>query len=76
MIAWYWSYLLTAIGLIGLLVAGSKKSWGWLIGLGAQALWIVYALVTRQYGFLVSAVCYGAVYARNYWSWRAKGSNQ
>lgn len=61
-----WSWLLTAVGLVGLWAAGSRKSYGWLIGLGAQALWIAYALATEQHGFLVSAVAYGAVYLRNW----------
>lgn len=32
----YWSWLLTVVGVFGLWTAGSKKSWGWLVGLGAQ----------------------------------------
>ncbi len=66
----WWSWLLTAVGVFGLWAAGSKQSWGWLIGLGAQGLWVVYALSTRQYGFLVSAFAYGTVYARNFANWR------
>lgn len=65
-----WSYLLAAIGIFGLWAAGSKKSWGWLIGVGAQLLWIAYGLSTHQYGFIVSALAYGFVYGRNYWKWR------
>lgn len=64
-----WSYLLTAVGVTGLLLAGSKRKLGWAIGLGAQVLWIAYALATEQYGFLISAVVYGTVYARNWWRW-------
>jgi hypothetical protein len=67
---WLWSRLLTAVGVTGLYLAGSKKRWGWAIGLGAQVLWIAYALSTRQYGFLASVLAYGGVYARNFWSWR------
>lgn len=66
----WWSWLLTAVGVFGLWAAGSKKSWGWLVGLGAQGLWIAYAFATKQYGFLVSAFAYGTVYARNFANWR------
>lgn len=66
----YWSYLLTAVGAVGLLLAGRMKRTGWLVGLGAQGLWIAYALSTGQLGFLVSAFLYGSVYARNYLAWR------
>lgn len=66
----YWSYLLTAVGVLGLHLAGKKNRWGWAVGLGAQTLWIAYAITTRQWGFLVSAFAYGSVYARNYTAWR------
>ncbi|MEU8279800.1 hypothetical protein AB0C08_36415 [Microbispora bryophytorum] len=69
MAAW-WSWALTAVGVTGLLLAGQRRALGWAIGLSAQALWIAYALATTQYGFLVSAVVYGGVYARNYLAWR------
>ena len=49
--------------------AGSKKSWGWIVGLSVQGLWVCYAVATEQYGFLVSAVAYGFVYVRNYVRW-------
>ncbi|MDX3637687.1 hypothetical protein PV728_47455 [Streptomyces europaeiscabiei] len=68
MIAW-WSWILTAVGVTGLYFAGRRRALGWAIGLGAQVLWIAYALTTRQYGFLVSAGAYGWVYARNFRSW-------
>jgi hypothetical protein len=66
----WWSWALTVIGITGLWLAGSKRRAGWLIGVAAQGLWIAYALATRQYGFIVSALCYGFVYARNFVAWR------
>jgi len=70
-IAW-WSWLLTAVGVTGLYFAGRKRSLGWAIGLGAQVLWVAYALTTDQYGFLVSAGAYGWIYAKNLRAWRAE----
>jgi hypothetical protein len=69
---WAWSWILTVIGATGLLLAGKKVTWAWLVGLGAQVLWIAYALATKQYGFLASAGIYGAVYLRNHMLWRAE----
>lgn len=62
-----WSYLLAAVGVLGIYRAGREtRPWvGWVIGLAAQVLWVVYALATSQYGFLVSAAAYGTVYALN-----------
>lgn len=62
-----WSWLLAAIGVTGIALAGRKAApWiGWTIGLTAQLLWVAYALVTGQYGFLASALAYGTVYGLN-----------
>lgn len=64
-----WSYLLAAVGILGIWLAGRRSRWGWAVGCGAQVLWIVYALVTAQPGFILSALAYGAIYARNWWKW-------
>lgn len=69
---WLWSWVLTAVGVFGLFVAGSKRKWGWSVGIGAQVLWVAYALDSGQYGFLVSAAAYGWVYTRNFLRWRAE----
>lgn len=66
----WWSYTLTVVGICGLYLAGRKLWWSWLIGLFAQVLWVAYAVVTRQWGFIASAFAYGWVYARNARSWR------
>lgn len=66
----YWSWLLTAVGVFGLWLAGRKDRRGWVVGVFAQVLWIAYALSTRQWGFLVSAGAYGWVYLRNARAWR------
>ena len=72
----YWSWVLTAFGIFGLWVAGSGKSWGWLIGLGIQVVWIWFAIATKQYGFIVSAIAYSIVYGRNYKKWKSKACQE
>ena len=71
---WAWSWLLTIVGVTGLLLAGSMRKVGWALGFGAQGLWIAYALVTEQYGFVASALAYGATYGRNWLRWRREQS--
>lgn len=66
----WWSWLLTGVGVTGLYFAGRKNKVGWAIGFAAQSLWILYAVATRQWGFIVSAGAYGSVYARNWLRWR------
>lgn len=66
----YWSYVLMAVGVFGLYLAGRKSQWGWAIGIAAQLLWMAYAVATQQWGFIVSALAYGWVYTRNFLAWR------
>ena len=66
----WWSWVLTLVGVTGLYFAGSGKRLGWAIGIGAQVLWLAYAISTRQWGFLASALAYGTVYVRNWLRWR------
>jgi nicotinamide riboside transporter PnuC len=65
-----WSLVLALFGLVGLILAGRQLKVGWLIGAFAQVLWLVYALLTGQYGFILTAVAYAAVYLQNWWRWR------
>lgn len=50
---WWWSWLLTAVGVFGLYLAGRRIWWAWFVGLGAQGLWVAYALASEQHGFLL-----------------------
>lgn len=68
----YWSWALTAVGVFGLYLAGRRNPFGWFVGLCAQVLWVGYAIDTHQWGFIVSALSYGTVYAVNLRSWSAK----
>ena len=67
----YWSWLLTVVGVFGLYLAGRRSPWGWAVGIGAQVLWLAYAIATEQWGFIASCGAYGWVYAKNFLSWRA-----
>ena len=66
----WWSFALTAIGVLGIYISGKKNYWGWGIGLGAQVLWFIYAIATQQWGFIISCFAYGYVYAKNFNKWR------
>jgi hypothetical protein len=66
----WWSWILTAIGVFGLYLAGKKNRYGWAVGISAQLLWLTYAITTEQYGFIVSSFAYGWVYCKNFLAWR------
>lgn len=65
-----WSWVLSCIGVTGLLLVGRKHWWAWCITALNEVLWIVYALVTRQYGFIFGAIAYISVHAHNARKWR------
>ena len=66
----YWSYLLVFIGVLGIFLVGRKTIWGWPILCLNECLWIVYAITTKQYGFIIGAIVYGIVYVKFYIGWR------
>jgi nicotinamide riboside transporter PnuC len=71
----YWSYILAAIGVTGIFFVGRKTIWGWHILLVNEVLWITYAIITKQYGFILSAIAYAAVYVRSYIHWSKEPVN-
>lgn len=64
-----WSWIVTIVGIIGFIIAGRKVWWSWYVNLGAQVLWVVYALISSQPAFLVSAAIYTVVFGRNAYIW-------
>jgi flagellar biosynthesis protein FliR len=68
----WWSWTLTIIGVSGLYLVGKRSLWGWIIGIFAQLLWLVYAIVTEQWGFIASALAYGSINLINFNRWRSE----
>ena len=66
----YWSWLLAVLGVSGMYFVGKKTVWGWLVLLANEVIWVVYAFVTQQYGFIVMAVAYAYVYVMSSFEWR------
>jgi nicotinamide riboside transporter PnuC len=66
----FWSWILAAIGVTGIFFVGKKIVWAWLLLVVNECLWIVYALQTKQYGFIVAATAYAIVYIKSYLSWK------
>jgi hypothetical protein len=61
-----WSWIISGIGISALLLTSRGVVWGWLVAIGNQALWITYAVVTRQWGFIPASLLYVLVFALNY----------
>lgn len=70
MIPVWWSVLLTVMGGLGwLLVTLEHRIQGFCVGIAAQVAWISYAVVTQQWGFIVSALLFGAINALGLYRW-------
>lgn len=63
------SYILSALSLTSLWLMGNKSVWGIWIGLVNQLLWVVYALMLKQYGLLVGVCAYTIIHIRNLEKW-------
>lgn len=64
-----WSWILAVIGASGIYFVGRKSAWAWFVLLFNECLWIIYAITTKQYGFIFSALAYAAVYIKSYLHW-------
>lgn len=64
------SWTLGGVAAAGVFIVGRKKTWGWLILVGAQAMWITYGIATRQYGFIASGALFATINGNNWRRWR------
>lgn len=65
-----WSWVLALVGSTGLFFVGEKRLRGWFILVANELLWIVYAIHTHQYGFIVSIVLYLIMYYKAIRNWK------
>jgi hypothetical protein len=65
----WWSVALSGLSVMHTIMLGNKWKIGWLVAVFAQVLWSVYAVVTRQWGFLLSAAVFTPINVRNYVKW-------
>jgi hypothetical protein len=65
-----WSWLLACMGIVGMYFVGKKRweAFMWLIVM--ECLWVIFALQTETYGFIVGSMSYIVVYIRNAKLWR------
>jgi len=62
MLPTYWSYVLSLVGALGvLLIMSGKIAAGAWVGLGNQVLWAAYAWVSKQGGFWFSVALYTSI---------------
>lgn len=63
------SFILSALSLLSLWLMGNKNKLGIVVGLANQLLWVVYALMLKQYGLLIGVIAYTIIHIRNFVKW-------
>ena len=71
-----WSWALALIGMTGVYFTTKKMIAGFVVGVSVQILWIAYAVSTAQYGFIFSAIGYGAINAIGIYRWRKQSKDE
>lgn len=66
----YASWVLATSGVAAIYFIGRKQIWAWIWATLNEAMWIYYALVTKQYGFIFAAIAYAIVYIKSYKHWK------
>jgi len=64
-----WSWFLAVCGITGMYIVGRKHKAGWVVLFFNETMWIVYAVHTKQYGFIFGSLAYMAVYIKSHRSW-------
>lgn len=68
-LASYMPWLLSAITIYMTVLAGNKARWAWAVGLGNQALWLVWIFASHSWGLLPMNAALWIVYGRNHLKW-------
>jgi hypothetical protein len=63
------SWLVTIVGLIGFWLAGNKVWWAWYVNIANQLMWVIFAIVSGYYAFLLGTAFYTAVFVKNAIQW-------
>jgi len=63
------SFILSALSLLSLWLMGNKNKLGIVVGLANQLLWVVYAVMLKQYGLLIGVIAYTIIHIRNLAKW-------
>lgn len=63
------SWVIAALSFISLYLLTRKSKWGQAIGAVKEATFLLYALATHQYGFVVSTTSFTVMFLRGFIIW-------
>jgi len=64
-----WSWCLSIIGVIGLLIVGQKNWRGYIVSIITEFAWVWYSIITKQWGFIFGSTIYISTYLFNINKW-------
>lgn len=64
------SWVLFVLSAFGVWLSGINPKAGWRYAIANQAAWLIYAMMTEQWGIAANSVVFSALHARNLWRWR------
>lgn len=67
---WIISLATSAGTIVSMWAAGSKRWWGWLVGVANQAVWLLFIIKFRSWGLLPLSAALVVIYGRNALRWR------
>jgi hypothetical protein len=65
-------YILSAITIYTMFLAGGKSKHTWLVGLANQLLWLIWIIAIQAWGLLPMNIALWIVYTRNHLKWNEK----
>ena len=71
LIVTYLPWLLSAITVASMYLAGNKHRHAWALSLVGQVLWLVWIFASHSWGLLPMNAALWIVYTRNHLQWRA-----
>lgn len=65
----YLPWLLSAITIYTMILAGNKRRGAWVVGLVNQLLWAIWIVLSGSWGLIPMNAALWIVYIRNYLKW-------
>lgn len=62
-------WVLSLITIVQIWMTGNKHKRAWIVGLGNQALWLVWIVASQTWGLLPMNIALWIVFTRNHFKW-------
>jgi len=62
-------YILSALTIYTMFLAGNNKKYAWIVGLINQFLWLLWIIIMHTWGLLPMNIALWVVYTRNHLKW-------